>query len=188
MSRWNSLYCVWNTLRWFFFIQTFMFFVIIFWLLTTNRRNHRIYPSSIALCISQKSHKAYLIIYSIHVYVCAVDVKGFADETNKITKQLIFQNHQQTFRDFTCSPLTRIFRFFFSFFFIIRNFFSSLLFASLAHFYSESTLHGVSNTNEWIHGIEKEKEWSGNYDGDGKGYTGKMNYKERGGREKEGKS
>lgn len=82
-----------------------------------------------------------------HIWLCAVDVKGFADETNKITKQLIFQNHQQTVRDFTCSPLNRIFFFSFSLF-IITCFLSSLLFVSLAHFYSESTLHGVSNTNE----------------------------------------
>lgn len=78
---------------------------------------------------SQKSHKVYLIV-CVRVCVCCRDVKGFADETNEITKQLIFQNHQQTVRDFTCSPLTRTS----SFVILIRYFFSSLFFHSVCSF------------------------------------------------------
>lgn len=55
------------------------------------------------IIISQKSHKVYLIV----LCVCALDVKGFADEMNKTTKQLIFHNHQQRTKWNGISPALR---------------------------------------------------------------------------------
>lgn len=167
VSRWISWYCVWLEHIAMIFLHSN---VCIFrhYFLTTDyqsRRNNRIYPSSIVQLSSQKSHKAYLIVY-VHVYMYAVDAKGFADETNKITKQLIFQNHQQTVRDFTCSPLIRI-SFFFSspwcYYTLFFSLFSFICFIC-SFLFRANIAWSVQYkwTNEYTRYQKRERESSGN--------------------------
>lgn len=133
VSRWNSL----NYLELYIAMIFLHSNVCVFrhYFLTTDYQSSK--PSNLSeqhRSVHRKAIKYIWLYVCVCVCVCCRDVKGFADETNEITKQLIFQNHQQTVRDFTCSPLTRISSFFFSFVILIRYFFSSLFFHSVCSF------------------------------------------------------
>lgn len=143
VSRWNSLCCL-EHIAMIFLHSNVLYFSSLF--LTTDYqlpietiefiREHRIVQFS-----SQKSHKAYLIVCCRCERICWWNERNY--QTAHFSKITSKQSE--------ISPARHLLVFYFFFFSLYSIFFFCSLFHlfHLLIFYSEPTLHGVSNTNEY---------------------------------------